>query len=279
MRLTAQLFCVLGVAIWSSAANASPFSFSTGLPDGLIATGSRPSSPAGIEIESADDFILGSSTVLTNASFYGLIPSSASLSDITEVRVEIYRVFPKDSTNPPSGNVPTRKNSPSDIAFAERDDAAVGGLSFSASVISGSFTAANSVLNGINKVPSQFTGGEGPVRGQEILLNVTLTNPFDLPADHYFIVPQVLLSTGDNFFWLSAPKPNPVPDLQSWIRNENLAPDWLRVGDDITKQGPFNASFSISGQTVPEPGSAGLVIGGVLMMAEVFRRRAGGRGR
>jgi hypothetical protein len=29
------------------------------------------------------------------------------------VRLEIYRVFPKDSQDPPSGNVPTRVNSPS----------------------------------------------------------------------------------------------------------------------------------------------------------------------
>ena len=61
---------------------------------------------------------------------------------------------------------------------------------------------------------------------------------------------------------LSAPKPitggtGPfVGDLQTWIRNENLAPDWLRVGTDITHQGPFNAAFSLTGvssaASVPE---------------------------
>ena len=35
----------------------------------------------------------------------------------------------------------------------------------------------------------------------------------------------------------------------SLIRNDNLAPDWLRIGTDITLQGPFNASFSLSGET------------------------------
>jgi hypothetical protein len=284
MRLTAKLFCVLGMAIWSSSAvNAASFSFSTGNPDGLIGTGSRPSSPAGIEIESADDFILGSSTLLTNASFFGLIPTGANLSDISEVRAEIYRVFPKDSDTIRTPNVPTRMNSPSDVAFAERDNAAVGGLTFSASLVNGTFNANNSVLNGINPQPGQFTGGEGPITGQEVLINVTLTQPFVLPADHYFFVPQVLLSTGDNFFWLSAPKPTAPPlfagDLQSWVRNENLAPDWLRIGTDITHQGPFNAAFSISGQTVPEPGTAGLLIGGALMMAGFVRRRVGGRAR
>jgi hypothetical protein len=59
-----------------------------------------------------------------------------------------------------------------------------------------------------------------------------------------------------NFLWLSAPKPvNPpifVGDLQSWIRNDNLAPDWSRIGTDITHQGPFNASFSLSGETIAQ---------------------------
>jgi len=62
------------------------------------------------------------------------------------------------------------------------------------------------------------------------------------------------LSNG-NFLRLSAPKPivppgTPFsPDLQSWIRNADLAPDWLRIGTDITGQGPFNASFSLLGET------------------------------
>src|SRR5262249_3611945 len=100
--------------------------------------------------------------------------------------------------------------------------------------------------------------------------------------DHYFFVPQVQLSSG-NFFWLSAPRPivppgTPFPlgftDLQEWIRNENLAPDWLRVGTDIVGGNPaptFNAAFSLSGTAeVPEPttlcmavvGFGGLVLGG-----------------
>ncbi len=64
----------------------------------------------------------------------------------------------------------------------------------------------------------------------------------------------MLLSSG-NFLWLSAPKPivapgTPfTPDLQSWIRNDNLAPDWLRIGSDIIGQGAFNATFSLSGET------------------------------
>jgi hypothetical protein len=246
----------------------------TGSPDGLIAMASRPEAPGKIEIEAADDFILSGATNVTGGSFVGLLPSGASLSSISQVVVEIYRVFPKDSTNPASGNVLTRVNSPSDVAFDSRDSA-TGGLKFTPA-LSSSFTTANSVLNGINKLPNQFTGGEGPVTGEEVSFNVTFTTPFDLPADHYFFVPQVLLTNGD-FFWLSAPKPivppgTPFPpgftDLQAWMRNGDLDPDWSRVGTDITHQGPFNGTFTLSGSpSVPEPSTLLLLGTGLLVLA------------
>jgi hypothetical protein len=89
------------------------------------------------------------------------------------------------------------------VAFQERELAS-SNLNFSASILSGSFTAANSVLNGINKIPNQTTGGEGAVTGQEVLFESCLYSaPFLLPADHYFFIPQVELSSGD-FLWLSA---------------------------------------------------------------------------
>ena len=236
---------------------AATFTFSTGFPDGKIATASRPSSGAAIEIESADDFLLPGSpstfTRIDRATFYGLLPSGAPLTAVSQVIVEVYRIFPLDSTNPPSGNVPTRVNSPSDLDLDSRDSSG-GSLTFTTLVLSSTFSAANSVVNGINKSPGVFTGGEGAVTGQEIELDVTFNPPFVLPSSQYFFIPQVLLSSG-NFLWLSAPKPIVAPgtpfssDLQSWIRNANLVPDWLRIGTDITHQGPFNASFSLSGDS------------------------------
>jgi len=50
-------------------------------------------------------------------------------------------------------------------------------------------------------------------------------------------------------------------DLQAWIRNSNLAPDWLRIGKDIidgTTPPTFNMAFSLIGETVPEAGTPGL---------------------
>jgi hypothetical protein len=262
----------------------SPFNFSTGSPDGLIGMASRPASAGLIEIEAADDFIATLDTTVDHATFIGLLPSGAPLSDITQVNIEMYRVFPLDSVNPPSGNVPTRFNSPSDNAFDSRSSAVIGDLTFTATILSSSFSVANTVINGINKSPNQFTGGEGPVTGEEVSFDVTLTKPFTLPHNHYFFVPQVGLPFPGTFLWISAPKPivggtGPfTPDLQAWIRNSNLAPDWLRVGTDITHQGPFNGVFSLSGTSasatsVPEfPIQATLVAAVALAVVAGLRR-------
>src|SRR5207253_2218234 len=112
-----------------------------------------------------------------------------------------YRVFPSDS-GPFDGTVPTRVNSPADNAFASRDSTGGGGLIFTTTLLSGSFTVANSIVNGINKSPNQLTGGEGSLTGQEVQINVTLTNPFLLDEGHFFFKPEAGLSTG-TFLWLS----------------------------------------------------------------------------
>src|SRR5262249_11339074 len=142
------------------------------------------------EIEAADDFILTAANQITSATFVGLLPSGQSLATIQDVVLEIYRVFPADSTNPPSGHVPTRVNSPSDVAFISRE-ASAGELTFTPTLLAASFTAANSVVNGIHPIPGQTTGGEGPVTGEEVQIAATFTTPFNLPPDHYFFVPQV----------------------------------------------------------------------------------------
>jgi hypothetical protein len=277
----------LAVTLLTTAAAGPVTVFSTGSPDGLIATLSRPAGAGALETETADDFILGQNALVSGATFIGLLPSGALLSSVNQVEIELYHVFPVDSTNPPDGRVLTRKNSPSDNQFAAFDSK-LGSLGFTASIVNPSFTAANSVVNGIHAIPNQFTGGEGPVTREEVQFNVTFTTPFYVGAtDHDFFRPEVGLTSGD-FLWLSAPKPivspgtafqfpgGPTTDLQSWIRNDGagaLAPDWERVGTDVTDQGPFNASFSLSGTVVPEPSGEVLVLLGVGVVALVWRRR------
>ncbi len=241
------------LAAMCGSARAAPFFFSTGNPNGVFAAASRPPSSGILEIEAADDFVLPLQTTIHSATFTGLLPSGAPVGSITGVVIEIYRVFPFDAVNPPSGAVPTRVNSPSDVAFALRDNAN-SSLNFTFSVSSTNFQAANSVLNGINPQPNQTTGGEGPVSGEEGNFSVTFPVPIVVPAGHYFFVPQVRLGSG-NFYWLSAPKPIVSPgtpltvDLQAWIRNASLAPNWLRIGTDIVGGGTqYNLAFSITGE-------------------------------
>jgi len=274
MRLLSLVATVVVGLILVNPAVAQPFFFSSGDPNGLMATSSRPASPGKVAITSADDFALGSRTLITQATFTGLV---ADLNSITGVRVGIYRVFPLDSdvsrtSGPPTfgtSKVPSRLNSPADIEFAGRSTAD-GNLSFNTTLLNPNFTAVNSVVSGINPIPNQTTGGDGSATGEEVEFTVTFSTPFDLPPDHYFFAPQVEINGAGNFLWLSSSRPivppgTPLsPDLESWIRNENLEPDWLRVGTDIVGGNPapaFNAAFSLSGTTVslPEPSTLALL--------------------
>jgi hypothetical protein len=273
MKLLAISIALVGFCVCALASKADNVVVNTGLPDGKIATASQPASPGKTEIESADDFLLTQATSISGGTFIGLIPAGSIVESIT---IEFYHVFPVDSTNPPNPQVvPTRMNSPSDVEFADRSTTS-SNLTFTTTILNPSFTASNSVVNGIHcsgSPPNCFTGGEGPVTGREVEFEFSI-DPESLPADHYFFVPQVELSDG-TFLWLSAPKPIAAggtpftPDLQTWIRNSNLDPNWLRVGTDITGQGPFNASFSLT--SAPEPST--LLLTGAGMLGLVLKRR------
>jgi hypothetical protein len=108
---------------------AGSFFFSTGSPDGNIATLSRIASTGKLETETADDFITPVGiTTINSATFTGLLTAGTPLSAITQVEIELYHVFPIDS-NPPDGRVLTRVNSPSDNNFDARDSNVAGQMS------------------------------------------------------------------------------------------------------------------------------------------------------
>ena len=240
---------------------ADSFSFSTGSPDGKLGALSRPAGSQGLETETADDFVLTQPTVISSATMHGLlIPAGTPVSSLTRVEVEIYHVFPLDSDTVRTPNVPTRTNSPSDVEIdTATRDSSQSTLSFNATQIS-TFTVANTVINGIHN-PGQ---SEGSATGEEVGINITFNPPLFLPAGHYFFRPEAEVS-GGNFLFLSAPRPitsgTPFPagttDLQAWIRNANLAPDWLRIGADIIGGVTFNMTFSLTGNTIPGAGTPG----------------------
>jgi uncharacterized protein (TIGR03437 family) len=243
------------------------FFFSTGLPDGKIATISEPPDAHNqkVEFESADDFVLNTETVINHASFTGLLTGGATPRDVDNVFLTIYRVFPNDSDLTRTPKVPSRTNSPADNEI-DNFDSAAGDLRFHSRLLDPSFSALNSVSSA-DKIAVN-SGGNGPATGEEVQFDVTFKAPLDLPAGHYFFVPKIGLKdaapAASDFLLLSAPRPiappgTPFPpgttDLQSWMRfDPGLAPDWLRVGQDVIGGTPFptfNASFSLSGYTVP----------------------------
>lgn len=262
-RLSLTLFTMAFASYFAVAAQAQHFSFTTGSPDAKLGALSRPAGSQGLETETADDFVLTQPTVVSGATVHGLI-TGGSASNVTRVEVEIYHIFSVDSDTSRTPSVPTRANSPSDheIGNATRDSNG-GTLSFVANAI-GDFQVQNTVVDGINKFPQQLTHGEGAARGEQVEIDVTFSTPLFLPAGHYFFRPEVEVS-GGNFLFLSAPRPTtagtPFPagitDLQAWIRNANLSPDWLRIGGDIVGAGTFNMTFSLDGNSVPGVGTPG----------------------
>ncbi len=250
-RFTSLLLAFALVCSLAIPASADIFYFSTGEPDGLMAVASHPAGTYIDENEAADDFILNSETLIIGATFYGLLPYDSSPEDIGDVIVEIYRVFPNDSDLDRQIQVPTRANSPSDVEFDSRA-VSDGSLFYVVTVLAADYQAGNSVTDGIFPAPYQTTGGDGPVAGQLVRIDVLFEEPFDLPADHYFFVPQVGLQTSSDVFrWLSAPFPGTPGDLQMWTRNANIEPDWLRVATDIVGGDPkFNGAFALWGETI-----------------------------
>jgi hypothetical protein len=247
--------------VWlATPAWADPFLFSTGTPDGRLGALSQAASTGHLETETADDFILTKTTSIAQATITGLIRSGTPLANISNVEIEVYHIFPADSADPPSQNVPSRANSPADVEIdSATRDGSLGTLVFDASLLDESFSVLNTVADGINPAPGNVTDGEGPASGEAVQITITFTPPIVLAADHYFFRPAVQVANTE-FLYLSAAKPIVAPgtpfvgDLQAWIRNSDLKPDWLRIGTDIiggTPAATFNMALSLAGETVP----------------------------
>ena len=169
-----RFLAVLGlVSSLSAPAAADSILFSTNpTPDGAMAMASRPGVGGKIEIEAADDFFNAPPGADQQRHLHrtGSADSAAGPTPtIGEVVAELYHIFPLDSDTTRTPQVPTRANSPSDVAFGSRDCTS-GSLTFT-TLNHGHLHGTNSVLNGINKSPLQTTGGDGPVTGTEVQFN------------------------------------------------------------------------------------------------------------
>ena len=214
--------------VWlATPAWADPFFFNTGTVDGKLGALSQPATSDKLETETADDFILTETTTIAQATITGLIPSGTPLTNIENVEVEVYHVFPTDSdvgrtSGPPlfsTAQVPARLNSPSDVEIDDATrDGASGTLEFSASLLNPSFEVANTVVTGINKKPDQTTHGDGAARGEEVEIAITFTPPILLAAGHYFFRPEVQVAGGD-FLYLSAPRPIVIRPKLRYVLN------------------------------------------------------------
>jgi len=261
MRTITRMAVTLIAGMWlATPALAGSFFFSSGTPDGRLGALSQRPSAGGLETETADDFVLTQSTIITGATIVGLIPSGAPLSTIGNVEVEFYHVFPNDSVDPPSGNVPSRANSPADV---EIDDATRDGSEGTLGLRRkrGERELLRSEHRGERhqQGPDNTTRGDGEASGEEVEIDIIFSPPVILLPDHYFFRPEAVLADG-NFLYLSAPRPIVAPgtpfmgDLQAWIRNSDLAPDWLRIGTDIiggATPPTFNMTFSLTGASLP----------------------------
>ena len=236
-----------------------------------MAMATRPAGNGKIEIETGDDFVLTQTSSISGVTFTGLLSGGATAADISQVVVEIYRVFPLDSDTTRTPNVPTRANSPSDVALDSRDSSA-GGLTFTTNTLSALVHGRQFRPQRDQPKPNQTTMGEGPVTGAGSCHQHDTERPVQPRPGPLLPGPagpprqrrgRVLLAFGtEPIVPPGTPFPPGSTDLQAWIRNENLAPDWLRVGTDIEGLGrTFNASFSLNGQIVPEPSS--VVLGSI----------------
>jgi hypothetical protein len=275
----------LAGAFTAGSASATDFFFTTGAADGRLGSLSQPGGPAPSEnirpgFETADDFALTQRTSLTHATFIGLVAPGTKLSDIKNVEAEIYHFLPAGQAT--GGLVPTRVNSPTDFEIADATrDGANGSLSFTATVLDPNFTVGNTVSALRSGATSALTatGGNGAFTGEEIQFDVTFNDAIDLGPDHLFFRPQVDLDDGGQFFWLSAARPAGalvapgVTDLQAWVRNDSLAPNWERIGNDVIGAGSFNMAFSLAGAAVPEPASWAMMIMGFGLAGASLRTR------
>ena len=142
------LVVLLGLAAMAAVPAHAAVIYNNLTPNNLMGMATRPDAPGVAEIETGDDFFVTTRSSIDSASFTGLVvPGTGGTPAVSEVAIEIYRVFPLDSDTTRVIHVPTRANSPSDNALDDRDSATAG-LNFTTAVLGATFTVLNTVQPG-----------------------------------------------------------------------------------------------------------------------------------
>jgi hypothetical protein len=93
-------------------------------------------------------------------------------------------------------------------------------------LLSPSFAVGTSVVNGIHKIPDQFSGGEGSARDEEVPFDITSGPPG--VDERELSLASTASPTARNAF---------ESGLQTWTRNSGLTThDWLRIGTDVLRR-------------------------------------------
>ena len=186
------------------------YSFSTGDPDGKMATASSPGQRGSSRSRRPT---ISFSRQRPRSPARPSPASSPGTRSVSNVPVEIYRVFPTIRTRAaPAGRQRSRlpRRRPARIRHRMSHlaaDAATGGLQVRDNRHGILHRAQLGAAGWHQSQTGQFTGGNGPVTGEENDFSMSFTNDLLLPANHYFFVPQVGHGSDGNFLWLSAPRP------------------------------------------------------------------------
>ena len=264
------------------------YSFSTGDPDGKIATASRPESTENSR-SSPRMISCSPTTSITSATFTGLVPGGGERPPTSSSRSIAY--FPRLGCRPHQRvaavldvEVPTRVNSPSDVAFLEADSA-TGGLVLDQGARGDLHRKQLGETGGIYPEPESDTGGNGAVTGEEVRFDRELHRRLAPPRQPLFLRAsgragqrQFLLAVGAEADRLAGtPFPPGFTDLQSWTRDDSARSRLAahRHGHRGRRPAPtFNAAFSLAGSAVPEPSTWAMMLLGFAGLGFAGYRRA-----
>ena len=262
------------------------YSFSTGDPDGRIATASRPGRPPENSRSRSATISFSPTTSITSATFTGLVPAVASASECRR------RDLPRISQG-----------------FGCRQHQRVANVLDAASADARQFALRHRIrgarrcdrrpeLHDRSAEPQLHREQLGATRAASIPnrhrhrrrrsghgrgsgVHANLYHPLPPPGRPLFL--RASGPAGRRRFLLAVgaetdpSRPGPFRPAKldaDDISPDNLEPDWLRVGTDIVGAGAFNAAFSLTGSTVPEPSTWAMMLLGFAGLGFAAYRRA-----